>query len=316
MSHIRTVASLLLCCCLALLTGCQKDEQNIDGKLRIGTLYTADVLPLMVAQAEGYFKEAGVAVELVPFQSAMERDSAFSARQLDGMTGDLVGTSLMRATGTDVRIVLLTTGGKSGVGRMAILASPRSDIFIADDLKGRPVAMSSNSVVEYVADQLLSDHGFVPDDIRKSIVSKIPIRLNMLIEGQVPAAILPDPMAAYAEAKGARLILDDRADCIGHAVLAFRSESLDAKSVSVKKMLGAVALATEAINTSPGDYKQLLSDVTRTPSGVKGAEVLHYPVNQVPSEANVSRVHGWLQRKHLITGNPTYTDIVTDEFVR
>ncbi|SCA64065.1 Uncharacterized protein SCG7086_BT_00090 [Chlamydiales bacterium SCGC AG-110-P3] len=316
MSYFYALIRTLLCLCALVFNGCNREEQNPESRLRIGTLYTADVLPLRVAEAEGYFTDAGVDVEIIPFQSAMERDSAFSARQLDGMTSDLVGTSLMRAKGGGLRIVLLTAGGQTGVGRMAILASPRSDIFITDDLKGRPVAMSSNSVVEYVADQLLSEHGFSQDDIRKSIVSKIPMRLNMLIEGQVPAAILPDPMAAYAEAKGARLILDDREDCIGHAVLAIRSEILETKSVAMQRMLDAVARATETINTDPAAYRQLLSDVTRTPAGVKGAEVVCYPVNQLPSEANLARVQGWLQRKGLLKERTSYNDIVTDEYIR
>ena len=54
------------------------------GVLKIGTLHIEDAVPLFLAEREGFFREAGVPVELIPFQSALERDSALTAGAIDG----------------------------------------------------------------------------------------------------------------------------------------------------------------------------------------------------------------------------------------
>ena len=58
-------------------------EETAEPDLRIGVLPVLNTLPLYVAQAAGYFDEAGVVVELVPFQSGLDRQDG-PARRGDG----------------------------------------------------------------------------------------------------------------------------------------------------------------------------------------------------------------------------------------
>ncbi|MCB1213275.1 MAG: ABC transporter substrate-binding protein [Chlamydiia bacterium] len=305
-------ACLILMGCL-LLTGCSKKEKR---DLRVGVLYTPDSLPLWVAQDEGHFTAEGVSVELIPFQSVIERDSAFLAGEVDGIAADLVGCSLMKARGTELKILCLTVGETRGVGRVAILSSPNSGIHTAADLKGVPIAMSLNSVVEFIADELLRTEGLRDEEIAKVAVAKIPLRLTMLVEDQVAAAIMPDPFVAFAEKQGARVVVDDTQDNLGQAVLAFDDRAVAEKGESLSRFFRGYRKACLAINESPEDYRQVVSKITRTPDGVRGFDVVKYPIDKVPTPAHYARVHQWMERKGLLKEPVAYDALICDEYVR
>ena len=73
------VVMLLSACAPAAVSTTKPEEPT----LRIGTLPILDLLPLFVAEKQGYFKEQGITVTFVPAQSAAERDQLMQAGQLD-----------------------------------------------------------------------------------------------------------------------------------------------------------------------------------------------------------------------------------------
>ena len=63
--------------------------------------------------------------------------------------------------------------------------------------------------MEYLADRMLVAEGLKPEEIAKIEVGQIPVRFEQLMNGNLKAAALPDPLAQGAIAGGARLIVDD-----------------------------------------------------------------------------------------------------------
>jgi NitT/TauT family transport system substrate-binding protein len=104
-----------------VLGGCGGSE---PAKIRLGMLPIADNLPFWVAEQKGYFKDAGLNVELIDFPSALERDSAFVARQIDVGVGDLLAVAVMNNSGTGVKAVAIAQGIKPGENRFAVLSHP------------------------------------------------------------------------------------------------------------------------------------------------------------------------------------------------
>ena len=92
-----------------LLSGCGQEASNAD-VLKIGILPNEEVLPVYVAQEEGFFEKHGIDVEIVNFQSAAERDAAIQAGAVDGVEGDLLAVALIRQGGTPVKAVSLAMG--------------------------------------------------------------------------------------------------------------------------------------------------------------------------------------------------------------
>ncbi|MFZ5899412.1 MAG: ABC transporter substrate-binding protein [Bacillota bacterium] len=295
-----------------LASGCAQEKEK---PLRLGMLPITDNLPFWVAESKGYFADAGVEVELVNFPSALERDTALQAGQIDGALGDIIAVAQLNAGGSPVKIVSIGQGVTAVEGRFAILASPKSDITEPSQLKNVPVACSLKTIMEYVVDELLTSAGLAPEEIKKIQIAKIPQRLDALLNGTVQAAVLPDPIAALAEVKGARVIIDDTAgDNITQTVIFFRQDTLDHNAKAVKKLMQAYARAVQDIQASPRTYDALLAEKARVPAPVlessdHGMKVLFSPP-QVPTEEQISRVVEWMTSRGILTKPMSYNDLV------
>lgn len=306
-----------LCLVLALLllaaTGCSGNKEE---KMKIGLLPIVESLPFYVALDKGYFKDEGINVELVIFESALERDSAVGAAEVDGVLGDILAVASLNNSGIPVKITSLALGESGKEGRFAILSSPASSITSPDQLKNVPVSISANSIIEYVTDNLLSESGLKPDEIKKEAIPKIPVRFNMLLENKIQAACLPDPQAALAESKGAKLVIDDTSSNLSQTVIYFRDQYLDKNSKSVVKFFNAYARAAKDINDNPAAYTDLLIEKARVPKEALGIFTMdHYPAPQLPEREQIDRVVKWMLAKDLIKTDYTYEDLIRTDLL-
>ena len=97
-----------------------------DPTLRIGVLPILDALPMYVAEAQGYFKDAGITVTFVPVASAAERDQLMQAGQIDGMINDLVSTVLYNKDTQKITIVRFARTATPDAAQYSILAAKNS----------------------------------------------------------------------------------------------------------------------------------------------------------------------------------------------
>ncbi len=93
-------------------------------KVRFGTLGVIQALPLYVAAEKGFFNQKGVQVELVNFNSAMEKDVALTAGQISGYFGDLMTPMVLNANGTPLSMVATVFNTTGSQRTFAILAPP------------------------------------------------------------------------------------------------------------------------------------------------------------------------------------------------
>ncbi len=87
------------------------------------------------------------------------------------------------------------------------------------------------------------------------------LRVTTLLEGKdIDAAILPDPLAAYAVAEGAQVVIDDTrlGENCRSLIEAVTDLALEEKREAVGKMLKAYNEAIELINAHPEDYQSAL----------------------------------------------------------
>ncbi|MBI2940764.1 MAG: ABC transporter substrate-binding protein [Chloroflexi bacterium] len=280
-------------------------------KLKVGILPIVDVLPMHVAEAEGYYQEQQLEVELVLFLSAIERDAALQAGQIDGQLNDLVSVALLNRESEAVQVVRLTYQGSPSRAMMVLLAAPNSEIRTPQDLKGKEVAVSGNTVIEYATDRLLQTAGLSPNDVKKTEVSKIPVRAEMLAKGQIAAGTLPEPLASLTVQQGARVILDDSQTGIGQSVLSFRAGVVEQRPEAIRRFLTAYEKAVVSINAAPEKYRDLLVDRAKVPPQVATTfAVPQYPQASVPSKADVAAVNEWALAKGMIGRALPYERIV------
>ena len=87
-----------------------------------------DSLPLYVAQANGYFQDAGVTVELIPVGSAPERDQLMQSGQIDGMLNEVVTTLYYNRETPKIKMVRFARVATAEYPVFRILAAKDSGI--------------------------------------------------------------------------------------------------------------------------------------------------------------------------------------------
>ncbi|WP_258360291.1 ABC transporter substrate-binding protein [Moorella sulfitireducens] len=303
-----------------VVSGCSKPAGKAGGgeSLKLGLIPVEDNFPFFVAEAEGLFSRAGLEVELVPFNSARDRDLALQAKSIDGEVADIVATALLRKGGTPVKIVSLTMGSTPAEGRFALVARPGTNIGRPEQLEGVTVGISENTIIEYVADRLLEGAGVDPGSVQKVAVPQIPERLQLLLGGRLEAALLPDPFATLAEKKGGRVILDDtKIDRnLSQVVLIFREETLKEKGPAIKKLLEVYAEAAGLVSSNADKYRELFVARARIPEELKDTYLSpKFSPPRLPAETEVTDVQQWMVAKKLLPAAYGYDELVDPTFV-
>jgi len=275
--------------------------------LKIGILPIVEALPFILMEKEGKPEN----LKIIVFNSALERDAALQGGQLDGAITDPVASAIMAGRGMDVVLASLILGSKPEEGRFAIIAAPGSSIKTPQDLKGVPIAISSNTIVEYVTDSLLTGAGLKDSEIAKEEIKKMPVRFQMLLSGQIQAATLPDPLAHFAQSKGARLIIDDTGgENISQVVLLFTGKAVKEKGYQIEQMYRAYDRHVERINESPDSHRQILVERARLPKPISSTYPLdHFPKAQLPDREAIERVIDWARQKDLIKEPVTFDSL-------
>jgi NitT/TauT family transport system substrate-binding protein len=285
--------------------------------LKIAVLPILDTLPMYVAQKEGLFAKHGVAVEFIPVASAAERDQIIIASQADGMINDPVSTALYNKDQIQVQTVLNAQVATPEQAMFRILSAPRSNITIANDLKGVEIGVSQGTVIEYITDRLLQAEGLAAEEIKNIAVPKISDRMALLSSGELKAATLPEPLSSLAAQQGATVIVDDtKHPEYSYSTITFRKEVIDQNPEAIRAFLAAIEEAMALINANPEPYSSLLSEQKLVPEPLAGSfKTPTFSAASVPSEAQWADVLAWLKSKGLIPGDLAYSDSVNNNFL-
>lgn len=317
MKRKKHILIILIVMGLILSLGCSKEGQEEKTALttvKIGVLPVEDTMPFIIGMEKGYFAQEKIKVELVPFQSAMEKESALQSGQLDGVITDLLVAALLKDSGLDIKITSLTSGVTPREGRFAIVTAPGKKITNLADLKGKKIGVSQNTIIEYVTDGILQEGGLAPQEVEKVLIPKLPVRLEMLLNGKIDAATFPDPLAAYAEAKGAVAFGDDTAQAnLSQVVLVMDGDFIGEKEDVLKGFFAAYKKAVEEYNDDPEKYRDLLVKQARVPEEIqKDYSLPLFPAPSLPQEKEIADVIAWLQEKGVIKNNLSYGELVEE----
>jgi NitT/TauT family transport system substrate-binding protein len=288
-----------------------------EPKLKLALIPVLDTIPIFIAQQNGYFAEQGITVETIPVKSPQERDVLVTTGQVDGVLTDLQSVGLLNKDAPKLKAVYTSRRPFPNAPMFRILAGPKTAINAPADLKGVPIGISANTVMEYLTDRMLAGEGLKPEEIAKIEIGQIPVRFEQLMNGNIQAAALPDPLAQGAIAAGAKLIVDDSkyADR-SQSVLSFTTEALSVKPGTVKKFLVAWEKAVNELNANPEKYQGVLIEQGRVPKSIQDTyKMPPFPGRGVPSEAEVKDVAAWLKAKGLVSRDLPYTDVVDASFL-
>jgi NitT/TauT family transport system substrate-binding protein len=286
--------------------------------IAFGTLPALQALPLYVAQEQGFFAAEGVAVELVPFRSGLEKDAALAAGRIQGYFGDML-TSIVFAANFKPAKMVATVYNSTGRERMfAVLAAPGTGNPGLEKLALKGIAGSSNTVIEYVTRRLLDmKTGSAMHELKMIESKDIAVRLPMLLQGQVAGAVLPEPLATLAERKGAVAVADDRGTGLSPTVLLFTDDFLSKRPEDARRFLRAVARASAYISNYPKAVRPSMVSLARIPEELAADYPMPlFPPPSVPDELLVADAQRFLAGKKVLKSELAYEQMVAPGFLK
>lgn len=303
-------AWLAVAASLALtLAACGRPPTTV---IRVGALPMYETLPFFVAQQNGYFKAAGLNVQVQMFNAALDRDTAMESGQLDVNVTELLGAMVMAGGGFPTTVVAQIYQGQA-----YLLSAPHSSIRTVAQLAGVPVASAANNVVEYDAYVLATQNGLPAAQFHITNIPNIPQRVATLLSGGVQAAVLTQPFAGEAIAGGAHVLATNGTTGVtAPSVIAVAPKFLQAHPAAVRAVLAAYQKAVLAINANPQQYLALARQKGIVPANAPaGFQLPHYPDLATPAPATVQAVLAWAQMKGLLRHPVDAGTMITADFL-
>lgn len=291
---------------LTFLSACNSPQEKQT--LRIGSMPTQTASIYAVGIEKGFFEKQNLSIDLKIFSSAVERDSAATAKQLDGFLTDIMGLVNLKVNGFDYKIT------SSEFENFSLVTSPK---FNGDSLKyleNKQIAISNNTVTEYVLDKFLVDNNLTESAVKKVSLPKVPERLSALISGNVEAGVFPEPFTSIIKAQGGNIITSSIEKSIQPVVFVFSNSVLENNSNAVENFYKAYnEIIAYMKNTSFEDYKDVLVkyglvkedqiDKTKLPLD-------KYENAKSVTENDVNDVISWMKNKKMISKVPSFGDLV------
>ncbi len=173
--------------------------------VRLGIIGNLTDAPILIADAKGYFKSAGLDVEISNFNTAAQMVAPLGTGQLD-IGGGTVSAGLFNAVARGVDIKIVADKSSMLPGRAALNFVVRKDLAdqIKDykDLKGRTIATTPlGTSVEVELHEILKKGNLKFDDV-KQVTMNFPDMLTAFSNKSIDVAVSIEPFTTQGVEKG------------------------------------------------------------------------------------------------------------------
>jgi NitT/TauT family transport system substrate-binding protein len=326
-------AGLLATFSLAASPDARADEPL---KAKIGVLRLSSSAPVFIAQDKGYFREAGLDIELKFFDAAQPIAVATTSGDVDfGVTAFTAGLYNLAGKGT-LKVIGGMSREKPGYPLIGYFASNNAyaaGLKTPKDLAGKRIAVTQvGSSFHYSLGLLADKYGFKLADVKVLPLQSLSNAAAALKGETVDAALLPVSTArTLMDAGGAKLLgwVGDETPWQLGAV--FASTKTLADKPLVTKLLGVLTRADreyhDVILASVADGKAPINDKTKPLLEII-AKYTNLPVEQVVGNCayidpdgkldvkNVSNQISWLQEQGFVDKGFDVDAIIAKDYVK
>lgn len=288
----------------------QTPESDVTEKtvLRIGMISSTDAIPFVLIDKNGLADKYNLDIQFEVFKSAKDRDAALQAGELDGFLADLIAVCMYQNANLDVKITGSTDGD------FVLLAGKNSGITDISQIKGRSIAISENTLIDYTLDKILENNILKSDDVKKEVVDRIPDRFELLRNDKIDLGLMPEPFASLALDSGAIKLGTASEYGLYPAISAFTQTAIDEKADAIRDFYKAYNEAVEYMNnTDIAEYEEAVIEAAGYPEEMSGKIQLgKFRTNELPSKEGVEAAITWASEKGLCSSSLTYDQLVYD----
>ena len=237
---------------LALLANAAQAQTD---KLTVGVLKLASSGPVFLAQDLGYFREAGLDIDLKFFEAAQPVAVATVAGDVDvGVTGVTAGFYNLAGKGA-LKIIAAQSREEPGFKLVAVVASRKAaeaGLKRMEDMPGRSAGVTQvGSTFHYSLGLMAEKHGFDIGRVRVVPMQSLPNLVSAVRGSQVEAAILPATAATPLLESGDAVLLGWADETPYQVAAVFTSpRAIETRRPALERFTRAYARGAEAFHAT------------------------------------------------------------------
>ena len=285
---------------MGLCGACNQTDKAVSNDdstaIKLGVLPTIECLPFYYANSLGLFDSLGINVQLTTFAAAMDADTAFVNGYMNGIVSDLVKACVWNENGDSVHVAMC------GDLKMWLVTAQSARLARAESMKEKIIGITRHSALDFFTDKILESVKFNSIDINKPQINNIRLRTQMVDQNQYDGAILPEPYASEAVARGARrLNSTEEMKLEGMMCVLFSDSVYKARKNEIDKIARVYDMAVEALNADtinnvldflPQQHIMQMPDTLYTYSPLRKS--------YQPSDSLMTLIKQWAKGRELI----------------
>lgn len=174
--------------------------------VKVGMKQVVSDAGILIGMAKGYYKDLGITIEPVQFNSGQEMINQLASGQLD-VAAAVTTSGMMNAMSRDIPVKIVADKGVNvpdkGYYRLVVRKDLVNEIKDYKDLKGRKIAVvGTASMDEIYLERCLQKGGLTLKDIDEQVIRAFPDMLVALSNKSIDAAMVIEPFVAVGLAKG------------------------------------------------------------------------------------------------------------------
>lgn len=173
-----------------------------DATLTIGTIPIDATAEVYYADAQGFFKKAGLNVTITPFTSGGAIAAAVVGGAVNIGLADSVSMSSAHARGVPLTYIAPAGVYKKGAETYVIAVPDASSIKTAKDFAGKTIAVNGLKNINEIPTDAWIDNNGGDSKATKFIEMPYPAMLPALDSGSIDGAAIVEPFMTFAQAKG------------------------------------------------------------------------------------------------------------------
>lgn len=304
-----------------------------DVSIMVGGIEKQIYLPAILAQRLGYFRDAGIDVELLSEPAGVEAADEMLAGAVQGVVGFYDHTIELQSLGKFTESVV-----QFGIapGEVELVSNLHPEITSIADLKGKRIGITGlGSSTDFLTEFLLQKNGIKLSDVTPVPVGAGDTLIAALAHDQIQAAMTTEPTVSRLLSTGAARILVDTRTRVGSAstfggdypasCLYMESSWVQSHKDVVQKLVTAFVRALQFIanndadtiaNAVPEDF--FVGDRVLYVKALESGKEMFSPDGLMPAEGPTTvlsvlrQVHGGLRAKPIDLGK-TYTNAFVEQ---
>ena len=174
----------------------EEQAQRDSTALHVALMPVDDCIPFYYAQRTGIYDSLGLDLRILTLQAQLDTDTALTHGHVELAYSDLVRAMMLQQDTVPLRVIAASDQP------LHLITAYRGRVRQLSQLRERMVAVARHSITDYWSDRLMDSARMAQTDIFRPQINSVRIRTDMICNGTMDAALLPQPYALETLLRG------------------------------------------------------------------------------------------------------------------